>query len=72
MLKFNVQDGGLEGVETEVAADMGVIIFGLHAVVAELARAVSVVGVRSDDHATVTEAAQVFSRKEGKATEVAK
>jgi hypothetical protein len=58
--EFDVEDGGLDGVDAEVATDVGVKVARFHAVVAEATHFCRECIVLTGDHSGVTEGAEIF------------
>ena len=71
VLQLDVQDGGLDLVDAEIAADEGVVILRLAPVDAQDIHPLGQGGVIGDAHAGVAEGAEVLGREERQAADVA-
>ena len=69
--ELQVQQRGLEGIHAEVGADLAVVVFRLHAVDAQDARAFGERVVLRGDQAGVAHAAEVLGREETGGAEIA-
>jgi hypothetical protein len=71
MQKFDPQEGGLEGIETEIASDSLVIVFRFHPMDMEHAGFFGKGGVVRREQAGVSERAKVFTGEEAVAAKMA-
>jgi hypothetical protein len=63
--EFDVEDGGLDGVDAEVAPDVGVEVARFHAVVAKATHFCRECVVLTGDHSGIAEGAEIFCGIEG-------
>src|SRR5262249_31709986 len=64
MLELDRENGRLQGIESEIPADIGVMVFRFRAVNPHHSQASGEAIVIGDDHASIAEAAEVLCREE--------